>query len=126
MSTDSKPTRSFYYPDQIGKPAHRMCADGQRRAADYGVRIHREFQEGGVTSEVTDVMIRAAKSERQRRKGAKVNKRDLIAQRVVEAAIDGSLSEYVTPEGDFLLEAFDGTQIPRNVHNERARGKNFH
>lgn len=132
MSAEKRPTRSFYYPNQPetrtqeARAAHRMCADGQRRAADYGLRIHQEHGSGEQSEEVTQVMTRAARAEKRLAEGMDLDKRDLIAYAVASIYLAGELEQFVLVNGDFLLETYDGAKIPRNVHRERARNKVFH
>ncbi len=118
--------RSFWYPDQPDRPAHRMCADGQRRAADYSLRIYEELTSGETSPEVTNLLKKAARAERRLAGGKPVDKRDLIALQALGVYVDGQLDEYVSPEGDFLLQAYDGSTHRRNVHEERQKGKIFY
>lgn len=126
MTRDIQPSRSFYYPDQRGRPSHRTCAKGQRRIALDGTLLHEEHKTGIPDEQVTRLLTRASRAELLLARDIRPSKDDIIAYQSVSAYVDGRLGEYVGPDGKFLLETADGARLPRNVHREKEDGKDFY
>lgn len=118
--------QSFYYPDQPGRPKHRMCAAGQRRAAKESLRLLQEDQTGVQDPEVTEILTRGGRALNQLQRGIPTNKHKVISAVVAGAYANGELQNYVNLNGDFILETYDGTQLRRNIREEEANGKQIY
>ena len=111
--------KSFYYPDQKGRPSHRMCASGQRRAAAEAWNII--VPGGGIGKEQS--LSRAVRAANRLATGADDNKHNIISFVVVNLATTEGLEGYVDPAGNYTLETGNGRRWSRSILEDAANGK---
>ncbi len=103
-----------------------MCAAGQRRAAKEGLKLLREDKIGIQDPEVTEILTRGGRAADQLRRGIRTNKHKVISAVVTQAYADGELEEFVSRNGDFILETHDGIHLQRNIVEEESNGKQIY
>lgn len=111
--------KSFYYPDQKGREAHRMCAAGQRRAV---AEAWNWIVPGGEIGK-KQTEHKGLKAAVRLFNGADVSKHDVISFVVVDLLTTGRIHEYVDEEGNYTLETNTGRRVPRNILVDAAKGK---
>jgi hypothetical protein len=111
--------KTFYYPEQKNREAHRMCAAGQRRAA---AEAWNWIVPGGDIGK-KDTERRGLRTVGRLDHGADVNKHDVISFVVVDLLTAGRIEEYVDRDGNYTLETSDGRRLPRNILEDAAKGK---
>lgn len=108
----------FKYPS-----GDRMCASGQRRAALEAMDL---LLEGGNHAK-EGILQRAAKADHLNRRGASVNKHDLISLQVVELYMQGLIELFIDPTtGDYTMRTYDGREFPQNVWETLFQGKKIY
>ncbi len=113
------PSKSFYYPETGGEPAHRMCAAGQRLAASIG----NDLLTPGLTLAHDKAINTAILTAKKLALGANVGKHRIITTVVVEKYFDGTLTQYVDSDGNFVHETHRGIPLQKNIFTEIATGK---
>ncbi len=116
---EEKPSRAFYYPPTATQESQRMCTAGQRRA----VMEAWDFLVPGADIGVASTLTRAAIADYRLRHRANVSKYGLISLAVVRAYLNGTLSNFIDPTGNYILETYRGVIVPCNIFSDIESGK---